>query len=360
MRLLFLDSWLVSRASGSGSAVAIAGLAGGLRDLGHTVDVLRPRRAYRSIEATRLLYNLTLRRRLALSGSRYDVVVGFDFDGFAIGGSIDLPYVVALKGVAADERRFETGLNRVRFALWANLEGRNARLADRVFVTSEYSRGRAIASYGLDPAATRVVPEALDEQMAGSSESRGPRGPSPAPTILSVARQYRRKDTATLIRALPRVLATHPAVRLHIVGGGPELPALRALTRRLDVSGAVVFLDSIESSDALRREYESAAIFCLPSRQEGFGIVFLEAMSHGLPIVAAACGAVPEVAPHDETSLLVGPGDEGQLAEAILRLLADPALAARLGAAGRKRAARYTWTTAAGEFLDGLESPEPG
>jgi glycosyltransferase involved in cell wall biosynthesis len=358
VRLLFLDSWLVSRATGSGSAVAIAGLASGLRGLGHMVDVLRPRRAHRSIAVTRLLYNLTLRRRLAGLRGQYDVVVGFDFDGFAVGGSIDAKYVVALKGVAADERRFETGLNRVWFALWAALEGRNARSADRVFVTSEYSRARAAASYGLDPNAILVVPEAMDDQMAGS-EPAGNHDASSAPTILSVARQYRRKDTATLIRALPKILETYPAVQLRIVGGGPELPALRELTRRLGISGEVVFLDSVQSSEALRREYANAAIFCLPSRQEGFGIAFVEAMSHGLPIVAAECGAVPEVAPHGEASLLVAPGDETQLAEAILRLLADPALASRLGAAGMERAARYTWTAVARGFLDGLETPAP-
>lgn len=356
MRLLFLDSWLVSRAEGSGSAVAIAGLASGLRSLGHSVDVLRPRRTYRSMVATRLAYNLTLRRRLASYRGQYDIVVGFDFDGFTSGRSLGVPYVVSLKGVAADERRFETGWNRILFGIWAALEGRNARSAGIVFVTSEYSRRQAMKYYGLDQARLRIVPEAIDESVAG--EGSAGRRPAEAanPTVLSVARQYRRKDTATLLRALPHVLESLPTVRLRIVGGGPEGPALQELADRMGLAGSVEFLDSIDTSEALRLEYERASVFCLPSLQEGFGIVFVEAMSHGLPIVAARAGAVPEVAPHDVTSLLVPPGNESLLAEAILNVLSDPQLASRLGDAGVNRAARYTWPAVAVEFLQGLDA----
>ena len=358
MRLLFLDSWLVSRAAGSGSAVAIAGLASGLRSLGHSVDILRPRRTYRSIVATRLAYNLTLGGRLACLRGQYDVVVGFDFDGFRSGRNLGVPYVVALKGVAADERRFETGWNRVLFGIWAALEGRNARSADTVFVTSEYSKRQAIASYQLDPERLRIVPEGIDGSVAGAGIEGRRAAEEGTPTVLSVARQYRRKDTATLLRALPHVLESFPMVRLRIVGGGPELPALQELSERMGIVGSVQFLDSIETSEALRQEYERASVFCLPSLQEGFGIVFVEAMSHGLPIVAASAGAVPEVAPHDVTSLLVPPADERLLAEAIRRVISDPKLASRLGDSGAKRAARYTWPAAALEFLKGLDAAD--
>ncbi|MDH3298339.1 MAG: glycosyltransferase family 4 protein [Gemmatimonadota bacterium] len=352
LEFLFLDSWVSNRAEGSGSAVAIAGLAAGLRSLGHRVEVLRPRRVYRSLDATRLLYNLTLRNRLADLERAYDVVVGFDYDGWALHGEAGALYAVALKGVAADERRFETGWYRLKFTLWSALEGRNARSADRVFVTSEYSRKQAVAAYALCTDRVRLAPEGTDPAVAAGDGSGGPE----APTVLSVARQYRRKDTASLIRAVPGLLAAVPRVRVRIVGDGPELRRIRRLVGSLGLEDAVSLLGALQSVDALRREYERASVFCLPSLQEGFGIVFLEAMSHGLPIVAAAAGAVPEVAPHGETSLLVPPGDCEALTRALTRILTEPGLAGRLGRAGRERAARYDWTSAARAFVHGIRS----
>jgi glycosyltransferase involved in cell wall biosynthesis len=304
-----------------------------------------------------MVYNLTLRSRLREMERPYDVVVGFDYDGWALRGNVGTRYVVALKGVAADERAFETGWHRMKFGLYSAMEARNARSADLVFVTSEHSRKMAVAAYGLSPERLRLAPEGIDPAITsvGSPATRhdgAPRGPS----VLSVARQYRRKDIATLIRAVPGLLESVPQARVRIVGDGPEADRNHRLARRLGVSHAVSWLGSLESVDALRIEYERASVFCLPSRQEGFGIVFLEAMFHGLPIVAADAGAVPEVAPHEQTSLLVPPGDSEALTEALVRVLTHPDLARRLGTAGIDRARDFGWPDAARAFLEGLHA----
>jgi glycosyltransferase involved in cell wall biosynthesis len=120
------------------------------------------------------------------------------------------------------------------------------------------------------------------------------------------------------------------------------------------VEDRVSFLGSLDSVSTLRGEYASASVFCLPSLQEGFGIVLLEAMSHGLPIAATHCGAIPEVAPHGETSLLVPPRDPDALAHALVRILTDSNLAAQLGTAGKQRVRRYGWSAAARAFVEGL------
>lgn len=344
-----------NRAEGSGSAVAITGLAGGLRSLGHSVDFLHPRYVFRSLDVTRLVYNLTLKPRVESVADRFDVVVGFDYDGWALSPDPAIRFVVALKGVAADERRFEVGWSRLRFALWAYLEKRNARSADRVFVTSEYSERRAIEAYDLRPELVRLSPEGIDRDIAaGGPDESSSLIPCRDPIILSVARQYRRKDTATLIRAVPALLAAIPDVGIRIVGDGPELARTRRLAERLGVEDRVSFLGSLDSVSTLRNEYASASVFCLPSLQEGFGIVLLEAMSHGLPIVATHCGAIPEVAPHGETSLLVPPRDPDALAHALVRILTDSNLAAQLGTAGKQRVCRYGWSAAARAFVEGL------
>jgi glycosyltransferase involved in cell wall biosynthesis len=371
LRLAFLSSWILAPEKGSGTAVAISGLAGGLRSLGCRVDlvgterVLSPRLAgvaRPGVLPARLAYNLALPLRFDPAG--YDAVVGFDLDGCLLGrfepgtapGSHPLQ-VVSLKGVAADERRFETGFTGGLFTLMAGLEARNTRRADRVVVTSEYCRARATETYGVPPERLRIVPEGIDlEPWERADDRPTPNDPGDrtGPTLLNVARQYRRKDTRTLLAALPAVLRGHPGATLRVVGGGPELPALRRQAAALGVGDRVRFLGETADDEAVRREYRRADLFCLPSRQEGFGIALLEAMAAGTPIVAADAGAIPEVAPDGEAALLVPPGDPAALAAAVRRVLEDGALRRRLRRAGRERVRRYSWPMVARRFLAAL------
>jgi glycosyltransferase involved in cell wall biosynthesis len=169
--------------------------------------------------------------------------------------------------------------------------------------------------------------------------------------IASVARQYPRKNTSSLIRAMPRVVDAVPGVRLRVIGDGPERRRLAGLVARLGLEETVDLPGSLPGAEAVREELARATVFCLPSRQEGFGIVFLEAMAAGLAIVAADRGAVPEVAPHGEVALLVDPDDVDGLADALIRLLREPDLRRRLVAGGTKRWQRYDWTHVARLFL---------
>lgn len=356
LRIAFLDSWIRNRAKGSGSTVAIDGLARGLESLGHRVERVEPRRPPRGGLLSRLVFNLLL--PLRFDPGAYHLVVGFDLDGCLLDVD-DARHVTALKGIAADERRFESGLTRVRFRLLSRLERRSTRAADVVVVPSRYSRRVATGSYGLDPERVRVVPEGVDPGPCGPGK---PGGSPPAgsgrrdgetpPLLLSVARQYPRKNTGTLLRALPRVRRSVPGTRLRVVGGGPRLPALRALASDLDLAGAVTFLGEVEDPGTVRDEYRRADVFCLPSLQEGFGIVFLEAMAAGLPVVAGHAGAVPEVVPDGEAGILVPPRDVARLSEALSRLARDPGLRGRMGTRGREHVRRYTWPRVARTFLE--------
>jgi glycosyltransferase involved in cell wall biosynthesis len=170
--------------------------------------------------------------------------------------------------------------------------------------------------------------------------------------ILSVARQYPRKNTGALVRAFARLRRSVPGARLRVVGGGPRLPALRELAADLGLGGAATFLGEVEDADRVRAEYRRADLFCLPSLQEGFGIVFLEAMAAGLPIVAGRTAAVPEVVPHGEVGLLVSPRDEAALAVALERLAREPETRRAMGRAGRERVRRFTWEEVARTFLE--------
>lgn len=343
-----MDSWLSDRARGTGTAVGVAGLAGALREAGHTVTRVRPPETTGSLPR-RILFNLRL--PFDFDPGTVDAVVTFDLDGCFLPTG-PLRRVACLKGIAADELRFERGAARLELGMTARLERRAVRRADRVVVTSEYCRDVARRAYGVPRERLAVVPEGIDAEAwrpvprPGGGDRR---------TVLSVARQYPRKNTETLLRALARVRRRVPAVEARVVGGGPRLPALRELARSLGLDEVVTFLGELEDPADVRAEYGAADLFCLPSRQEGFGIVFLEAMASGLPVVAGDAAAVPEVVPDGEAGLLVPPEDEGALADALVRLLEDPELRERMGARGLERADEFAWDRVAERFVAAVE-----
>jgi glycosyltransferase involved in cell wall biosynthesis len=363
LRIAFINSWRPESFDGSGTAVGIRNLASGLAVLGHQVSVVRPKGPSPSL-AHRLLFNLRLPHRLGASPP-FDLVVGFDIDGFrwARARGSGRPYVVALKGIAADEARFSRSTReRLFLSALARIERRNALGADRVLVPSRYSAGVARHAYGIPEGRVGVVAEAVDlapwrEVRAARERGRTGRGdPEPAGaaalTILSVARQYPRKDTATLLRAMPSVLARHGGVRLRVIGGGPELTRLVGMAGDLRIDHVVDFLGAVHSDGDVRAAFLDADVFCLPSLQEGFGIAFVEAMAAGLPIVAARAGAVPEVVEDGVTGVLVPPSDPSGVAGALVRLLDDREARLRMGNEGARWAERFDLETVARQFLE--------
>lgn len=355
LRLAFVDSWLRDRARGSGSAVGISGLAAGLRARGHHVERIQPE-APRGGAVERTLFNLSLPFRL--DPSAHDLVVSFDLDGCFLDTG-EVPRITCLKGVMADELRFESGASRLRLGCLSRLERRAARAADGVVVTSEYCREVVHRSYGVAPSRQAVVPEGID--LEAWRDLPAPENPRDGPVVLSVARQYPRKNTATLLRAFARVREERPDTVLRVVGGGPELARLRRLTARLGLEGTVRLEGEVSGRERVQRAYGAADVFCLPSLQEGFGIVFLEAMAAGLPIVAGDVAAVPEVVESGTSGLLVDPRDPGAVAGGLLRLLDDAGLRRSMGEAGRERVRGYGWPRVAARFLEAVRGllPDP-
>ncbi len=194
---------------------------------------------------------------------------------------------------------------------------------------------------GVDEDRLAVVPNGVDlAEFAGLPPARAPRAGA---TGLFVGRlDPSQKGLEILVHSLAG-MPSAAGFHLRIVGedwGGAA--ALRRAAARAGVEGRVTFVGPVSRS-ALLEEYASADLLVLPSRFEPFGIVLLEAMAAGLPVVASRVGGVPEVVVEGETGLLVDPGDTEALASAILRLVEDHALRARLGAHGRERARSYSW-----------------
>jgi asparagine synthase (glutamine-hydrolysing) len=144
------------------------------------------------------------------------------------------------------------------------------------------------------------------------------------------------KGHRALIAAMESVVAAVPDARLIIAGTGDDVAAYRDFACRSRVAKSIHFTGFV-SGAVLRALYRQVGVFAMPSRQEGFGLVYAEAMAAGLPCVASTCDAAGEVVLDGKTGLLVDPSDQDALAGSLLRLLQDDDYRQRLGSQGRKR-----------------------
>ncbi len=177
------------------------------------------------------------------------------------------------------------------------------------------------------------------------------------PFILGIGRVVPQKGFDVLLDAYALLAQARPdAPDLIIAGDGPERERLQAQVSDLGLTGRVHLIGRADRATAVAL-FKGCAIFVLPSRQEPQGIVNLEAMICGKPVVAARVGGVPEVVLDGETGLLVPGEDAPAFARALEALLADPARAHALGEAGRARAeARFTWARIADQYFDIYQS----
>ena len=345
-RLLFVTGTPATVRAGSGTYVGISVLRQALVEAGHEVDLVAPGGESAGI-LSRLAFNLAARQ--AASRGRYDAVVGFDLDGLFV-SSGGAARIASVKGVIADELRFERGMTRLSMRLASKLEQVHVRRVGRVLTTSSYAAGRIAAEYGIEARKIHVVPEPIDLPRWDAALAACPPGQAGETAILCVAHLYPRKNVVALLRAMKLLKS---GAKLRVVGVGPELSRLQALARELALGNRVAFLEHLPF-ELLVREYRSASVFCLPSLQEGFGIVFLEAMASGLPVVACKAAAVPEVVPDEECAILVEGGDVPAVARALDRLAGDVQERRRLGSAGRRRVARYDAAAVARQFLEAI------
>jgi glycosyltransferase involved in cell wall biosynthesis len=280
--------------------------------LGHAVTYETPRRHYPNYTFERLAFNWAIER-----SSAFDLTVGFDMDGYRIASGA--AHVASLKGVIADEVRFESGLTRLTMSIQARCERLHVNRSARVLATSRYSVARAMEFYGLRETPA-VVPELIDLAEWRRILAENP-AQSGGCTVLFVGRFYRRKRVPVLLRAAAMLRGRLPELRVRIVGDGPCNAAWRMLAWELRLDPVVTWLGDVSRAQ-LAEEYNRADAFCLPSVQEGFGIVLLEAMAAGKPIVASRAAAIPEVAPH---AVLVEPDHAEALAAGIAQVFESPA-----------------------------------
>jgi glycosyltransferase involved in cell wall biosynthesis len=223
--------------------------------------------------------------------------------------------------------------------------------ADRVIVPSGRSRIDLIAQYGLDPAKVSAVPHGVDTGFAPGATA-GMELP-PGPYILYAASLHPRKNLPGLRDAVTMLAADGFPHRL-VIAGGPAPDRADSSDLERDAQAELAHFPGrvtriTQPSDAeLAGLMAGAAAFCLPSLYEGFGLTALEAMACGAPVVVSDRGSLPEVV--GEAGVVTDPSPMA-IADALRRVLGDPELAARLSAAGRARAAQFTWARTADGWL---------
>ena len=235
----------------------------------------------------------------------------------------------------------DRGARRVRRAL--DWERRLYDRTDVIFTMSDWLRARFLDDFGQPPEKVVTVGAGTDLAPAPVAVQRD----WERPRFLFVGRDWARKGGRELLAAWPAVRAAVPQATLDVVGPrtlGDHPPPGVTLVGPIDRS-------TPEGAARFARAYRDATAFVMPSLFEPFGIVFVEAMAHGLPCVASDRCAMPEIVADGETGRVVSAGDADGLTAALIAL-ADPATAQAMGAAGTRRMARrFTWAAVADRVL---------
>jgi glycosyltransferase involved in cell wall biosynthesis len=228
-----------------------------------------------------------------------------------------------------------------------------AHRSHRIVTVSAFVRDEIVARLRINPARIDVVPHGVGRPPAGpvtaEPELRARYRLADRPLLLSLSAKRPHKNLAGLLRALALIAPERRPVAVLAGYPTPYEAELEELAESLGLSGDVRFTGWMPDADTEGLLAASAG-FVFPSFSEGFGLPVLEAMVRGVPVACSDRSSLPEVA--GDAALLFDPAEPAQIAAAIERLLYEPGLAERLSAAGRARAATFTWRRAAELTLD--------
>ena len=300
-----------------------------------------------------LTFSLRARRHLRARRGEFDVVHDNQTLGYGLLGDVGAPLVTTIHHPITVDRQLELdaaqGWQRKssvrRWYAFTRMQKRVARRLPSVLTVSGTSRQEIIDHLGVRDDRIHVVHIGADTDLFSPDPSVAR---IPGRIVTTSSADVPLKGLVFLVEALAKVRTEHPEAHLVVVGKRPGKGPVAQAVERYGLEGAVQFVKGISDAELVDL-VRSAQVACVPSLYEGFSLPAAEAMATGTPLVATTGGAIPEVAGRDgETCLAVPPGDSGALATGLSRLLSDPELRARLGAAGRERVlTHFTWAKAA-------------
>ena len=272
-------------------------------------------------------------------------VTGNAWYAYRAARKLRLPLVVTLQGeLSMDASRvYERSTALPRLLRRLLLE------ADAVTACSRHTLNEAqsFTSVDLEERGT-VIPNGVDlSELRRAVPARRTR-----PYVLAIGRHVHQKGFDVLIESWVQVRERFPEpIDLLIAGDGPDRTSLIAMAKERGLQDAIVFPGRCDRATTASL-FAGCVAFVLPSRHEPFGIVNLEAMAAGKPVVATAVGGVPDVVEAGSTGILVPPGDPGALAAAIVDVLTTPARASEFGTRGATRSADFDWSRIAADYAN--------
>ncbi|RLI37612.1 glycosyltransferase family 1 protein, partial [Candidatus Bathyarchaeota archaeon] len=241
------------------------------------------------------------------------------------------------------------------FEWWATYESK------RVIVTSNSMKWELQNHFHLPPDKIDVIPNAIDptkyQKNFNRELVRGRYGISPNERlVLFIGRLVPQKGVEYLIRAVPLILKEHPEARFVIVGEGWSRDNLERLALSMGYKDRIQFRGFIPDHELINLTL-SADVLVVPSTYEPFGIVALEGMAAGVPVVASNIGGLAEIIEHDHTGVLVYPKDPNSIAWGVNRVLSDPGYSRWLTQNAKKRIEEiYSWNVVAKKTLETYET----
>jgi len=278
---------------------------------------------------------------------------------------IKKPFIQTIHGVLADEYMqsskgtlptFRTKMSNLLMWQLSKLESEAAKKATLVVTVSQYSASKIVQLYRVEEAKIRIIPNGVDterfkpafdrkrvREKIGLTENRR--------YVLFVGRLVPRKGLYYLVETAKQVLKEDKETVFVVVGEGPLRNNLVSAVKREGQSSSFIFLSEV--SDSLLQDlYGCVDLFVLPSIQEGQGMASLEAQAAAIPVVAFNVSGIREAVRDKETGMLVKEADSTALANAILKLLSDKSLRAKMGQQGRKFVQKnFSWDVCAEKML---------
>lgn len=294
------------------------------RDIGDAAQALGIRVSYLGFRGRLSVSGLARLSRL-LDDRGADVLHLHGYKAAILGGLL-----ARLKRLPAVATYHAEAFRHAQVATYVRLEAPVLRRLDQVVAVSEPIASE-LRARGVAPARIRVIANGIEDPNTGVDTST--REPNDR-RLLVVGRLVDGKNVDLLIDVVSRLHSTDDEVSLVVAGDGPRRDALAERARTCGVSSSVQFLGF---TPHLRDTYARGGIFVLPSRTEGMPIALLEAMAHGLPIVATSVGSIPSVVRDGVEGLIVPPDDGEALERAIRHVLSDASLRTAIGARARAR-----------------------
>lgn len=217
------------------------------------------------------------------------------------------------------------------------------RQADRIVAVSERTRAHLVERYGVPAARIAVVYNGIELGPAPARNAAGD-----APVIAFLGRVTQQKGPAYFLYAAAAALREMPALRFVLAGDGDQLPAMRALAAQLGIARQVTFTGFLDS-EGIEHLFACSDAFVMPSVSEPFGIVALEAVNAGVPVILSRTAGVAELLAHARK---VDHDDVPAIAQAMLEIVGDPVLARQLREGARRDAAEISWQRAAIALAD--------